>query len=290
MKTKKTENVFNIKYGSENSEVDVETFIESLESINSLVFETTQELGVDSSRLKIKAIKPGSVDVFIELVRNTQQALAPEVVSYAANLLTVVASLIVLKQAVGNKQPEVVSKDSQKVVVKNSHGGQLQVAPQIFNIFISNPVVDSELSNNFKALTADSEVSSFEIRHNDKSLVNIPKADFAGMSASRDNSATEKIDTLSNVKLSIIKVAFTKDYKWAFNYNGRKIHAIVVDDNFHKSVDEGKKFSKGDVLEVELEIKKQLDLAVRAYFDTEYVVKKVLKHIPRQTQDNLPFM
>lgn len=289
MPIKKTENVFNIKYGSEHSEVDVETFIESLESINSLVSETTQELGVDSARLKIKAIKPGSVDVFVELVRHTQQVLAPEVVSYASNLLTVVASLIVIKQAVGSRSPEVISKDSQKVLIKNGRGGQIQVTPQIFNIYISNPVVDSELSNNFKALTADAEVSSFEIRHDNKSLVNIPKTDFAGMSVSRDNSDTEKSETLNNVKLSIIKVAFTKDYKWAFNYNGRKIHALVVDDNFHKSVDEGKKFSKGDVLEVELEIKKQLDLSVRAYFDTEYVVKKVVKHIPRQTQDNLPF-
>lgn len=289
MTANKTENVFNIKYGSDHSEVDVETFIESLESINSLVSETTQELGVDSARLKIKAIKPGSVDVFVELVRNSQQLLAPEVVSYAANLLGVVASLIVIKQAVGNRPPEVVSKDSQKVVIKDGRGGQIQISPQIFNIYVSNPVIDSELSNNFKALSADVEVSSFEIRHNDSSLVSIPKADFSGMAVSRDNSDTEKIETLRNVKLSIIKVAFTKDYKWAFNYDGHKIHALVVDDNFHKSVDEGKKFSKGDVLEVELEIKKQLDLSVRAYFDTEYVVKKVLKHIPRQTQDDLPF-
>lgn len=285
----KAENIFNIKYGSEHSEVDVETFIESLESINSLVSETTQELGVDSARLKIKAINPGSVDVFVELVRSSQQLLAPEAVSYASNLLTVVASLIVIKQAVGNHPPDVVSKDSQKIVIKNGRGGQIQIAPQIYNIYISNPVIDSELSNNFKALTADAEVSSFEIRHNDKSLVSIPKADFSGMSVSRDNFDTEKVETLHNVKLSIIKVAFTKDYKWAFNYDGHKIHALVVDDLFHKSVDEGKKFSKGDVLEVELEIKKQLDLSVRAYFDTEYVVKKVLKHIPRQTQDDLPF-
>ncbi len=97
----------------------------------------------------------------------------------------------------------------------------------------------------------------------------------------------KKIVFLNDVKLHILKVAFDKNYKWAFYYNGQKTHAKIADRKFIKNVEKGEKFSKGDVLIADLEIQKIFNESLNTYIDHSHIILRVKSHIPSPQEKDL---
>ena len=84
--------------------------------------------------------------------------------------------------------------------------------------------------------------------------------------------------------MTIFKVVFEKGYKWQFYYQGNKISAVIKDESFFSQIDEGAKFSKGDKLIANIEIKQVFDKTIQAYVNKEYSVIKIKQRIPRDEQ------
>lgn len=86
-----------------------------------------------------------------------------------------------------------------------------------------------------------------------------------------------------------MRISFDKKLKWDFYLKGNKITARVNDLDFQKRIDKGESFAKGDVLEVELEIKQKFDPAVNTYINRSYRINRIINHISRTEQSKLDF-
>lgn len=83
-----------------------------------------------------------------------------------------------------------------------------------------------------------------------------------------------------------VEVAFEEGLKWRFSDGDNKFYATMDDESFLKEMDAGKPFSKGDILEVELET---TQTATSKGIKNEHRVVKVINHITPPKQIRLPF-
>jgi hypothetical protein len=90
------------------------------------------------------------------------------------------------------------------------------------------------------------------------------------------------VDEKRRAAYSIISLAFKEDNKWRLHDGNNGISATITDQEFLSRVDASAiRFSKGDVLICEVEVKqKQTSKGLK----TEYVVTKVVEHRPAPTQ------
>lgn len=84
----------------------------------------------------------------------------------------------------------------------------------------------------------------------------------------------------------LIEIAFEENLKWRLSDGENKFYATIEDRDFLDQINKGKPFSKGDVLEVELET---TQVASFKGIRNEYRVLKVIKHLSRPQQIPLPF-
>lgn len=63
-----------------------------------------------------------------------------------------------------------------------------------------------------------------------------------------------------------------------FNFKGNKISAKINDIEFYKRVDKGESFAKGDVLEVELEVKQILKVHINTFINKSYKIRRIINH------------
>ena len=75
----------------------------------------------------------------------------------------------------------------------------------------------------------------------------------------KNRTAKEKHTTLN-----IIRISFDDKLKSDFYFKGNKISVKISDPDFQKRIDNGESFAKGDILEVELEIKQKFSHRRRA--------------------------
>jgi hypothetical protein len=101
----------------------------------------------------------------------------------------------------------------------------------------------------------------------------------------------EEVIIKENVDLSVLKLVFKKNRKWEFIYNGMKISAYIVDDDFWARVDRGESFRKGDIIKADLEISRVFDEEVNTYVNMRYRVIKVYfsgeGDVPEQPYSNV---
>ncbi|GAB1468313.1 hypothetical protein MASR2M64_10290 [Candidatus Cloacimonadota bacterium] len=116
-----------------------------------------------------------------------------------------------------------------------------------------------------------------------KELVVIDRPDFELLSQTSnvlDLPTNLHVTTLSNVSVTIIKLSFERNYKWSFYYNGFKINASIRDLSFFEQIDNRIPFAKGDKLIVDLRIVQEYDKEVRSLVNREYIIDRVVNHIP----------
>ncbi|MBK9247780.1 MAG: hypothetical protein IPM69_06595 [Ignavibacteria bacterium] len=89
--------------------------------------------------------------------------------------------------------------------------------------------------------------------------------------------------------LNIVRLSFEENLKWDLYYRGIKISARIIDPSFYLRIDNGEAFSKGDVLEVELQINQYFDDAVNTFITKSYQVNTINRHILRNEQQKFDF-
>jgi len=97
----------------------------------------------------------------------------------------------------------------------------------------------------------------------------------------------ELTDQRRNVAVKLIGVFFEEGLKWKLADGENKFNASVNDENFQKEIDDGKKFSKNDILVVELRTRQ---IAAGDGIKNEHEILRVIKHIPAEEQSELPLI
>lgn len=283
-----------LKYNVPEHSIDINTLANSLSAFSDMVYETSRALGNKNEvSVNVIAHKPGSfqVDINLLLPLAVTTLFKKENLSCLANLIKVLETLFKLRKFSKGKRLKAVKKVGDKVVAKNHKNETTTVNNYIFNIYSQNTNINTSLTRNFDTLKNDPNIASFEVHKDGALAFSAAKTDFSEMSSPEHlrEDADENVAYKNGARLHITKAVFTKDYKWGFYYDGQKIHANVQDKAFLKSIEDGKKFSKGDVLIVDLEIDKVFNKSVNTFIDKAYRVVKVVNHIANPEQENLPF-
>lgn len=284
---------FKVKFGGDLNEINVNTLLESLASITTVLDEVSNEIG-DGQRfeIKIKAIDRGSFLIhlgltpieIVDLLKNVDWKTAAAVVSLAVGLFK-------LRQLLKGKQPQKVEDRDDNVEITTESGNMVQVAKNTFNIYNSNVNVGEALSKNFRALNSNESVRSFEIEDETGRTVFQAQADefeTLSVTALYESSDEQERQLLQPATLNIVKIVWDKSRKWEFYYQGSKITAAIADSSFFEQIDKGEQFAKGDCLKVELIINQIFDDSVNTFVNKSYVVSKVFRHLPRPPQIHLP--
>ena len=87
------------------------------------------------------------------------------------------------------------------------------------------------------------------------------------------------------VAVRLIGVFFEENLKWKPADGENRINAAVLDESFQKRIDAGEKFSKSDILIVNLRTRQ---IATNDGIKNEREILKVLNHIPAEEQVELP--
>ena len=177
-----------------------------------------------------------------------------------------------------------------KVKIENEKGDIIYIDNFVQNIYQNNTIIKDALSQSFETLENDNTITGYEVTDkNEKPLVRVDRAEFEYMSLKSDEILDgERITTIA-ATLNIIRISFDEKLKSDFYFKGNKISVKINDPEFYERVDKGESFAKGDILEVELEIKQLFESSVNTFVNKSYKVNRIIRHIGRNEQSKLDF-
>src|SRR5690606_17072105 len=269
---------FKIKFDGEQHQIDANVLINNLIHTSTIIQELNRELNTGKKiEIKIKALEKGSFLVHIDLLAtafdNLKDLLTRENIETGSYLIAGLVGLIKLKKEL--RGGEIKSKEDlgSKVRIKSTKGDVIVVENFVAHIYEKNPTVKDALSQSFESLENDDSITGFEITDKyEKPLTRVEKKEFEFMAVRSEKITDDEKITTKTANLNIVKLSFDKKLKWEFYFKGNRITAKLDDPNFQERIDAGESFSKGDMLEVELEIKQKFDKSVNTYVNTAYKI------------------
>ena len=284
-----------IKFDGQTHQIEANTLINSLLHFTAIVQEINAELKTDRKiDIKINALPEGSFLVHFTLEAMTLLEQATKIFSNptnsaAANIISELGLVYGIYRFLGGKPIKSKKVIGNQVTIENEKGDTIITNNITINIF-ENKNVQKSLSQEFATLENDPNVTGFEIiDSNNVPIVQIPRIEFSDLAASETNGVVSENENIvyKNGTLNILRLSFDKGQKWDFYYEGNKITAKINDVDFLIKIDSGESFSKGDSLEVELEILQEFDQTVNTFVNKSYKINRIIKHIPRPQQSNL---
>ena len=294
-KTTVAGNDFKIKFDGQQHQVDANVLVSSLIHTTTVVQEVNRYLNSGKKiEIKVKALEKGSFLCHIELVETTldslKNLLTKENIEVAAAIIGSVVGLIELKKFLKGKKAKEVKEEGSKTKITNKDGNVLIIENATFNIYENSPLVKDALSQNFEVLNNDPAITGFEITDkNEKPLVRVDKKEFVELAQMSEDVEEGERKVIEAATVNIVRVSFEENLKWDFYYRGIKISAKIADPDFYKLIDKGESFAKGDVMEVELQIKQRFEESVNTFVTKSYQVNKIIRHLSRNEQQKLNF-
>lgn len=291
---------FTIKYDGEAHEIDADTFIYTLNNFNELIKEVNQQInGITSKdteiKVKIKALKPASFDVDIDIVTSLGKTLlnifSKDNIEYAAALMSIVGGVFSYRQFLkGKPAKEVKELPDNKAQVTNIEN-KIAIVDAVYVVLTSperGQRINEYAGNIFAYMAKDENISSFSVLDkNEKPIFKAESKDFETIGGNVHFEDKTHRFVIRQATINIFKIVMEAKHRWSFIYEGNKISALMADNDFFKEIDNGLKFGKGDALFVDLKIKQEFDKSVNTFVNREYEILKVLKYIPREEQPQL---
>jgi len=286
---------FKIKFDGEKHQIDANLLVNNLIHTTTIIQELNRNL--DSGKrieIKIKALEKGSFLIHIDLIETVldglKNLLTRENAETAGAIIGAFVGLIELKKFLKGKEPKSKENLGNKVKIENEKGDVIYVENFVQNVYQNNTVVKDALSQSFETLENDSSITGYEVTDkNEKPLVRVDRNEFEYMSLKSDEILDgERITTIA-ATLNIIRISFEDKLKSDFYFKGNKISVKINDPEFYERVDKGESFAKGDILEVELEIKQFFESSVNTFINKSYKVNRIIRHIGRNEQSKLDF-
>jgi len=282
---------FKIKFNGEQHQIDANILINNLIHTTSIIQEINRELHSGKTiDIKVKALQKGSFLIHIDLVETTfdslKNLLTRENIETAGAIIGGFIGLIELKKFLKGKEIKSKEEVKNKIKIENEKGDVIYIENFVYNVYENNTIVKDALSQCFETLENDNSITGYEITdRNENPLVRVDKEDFEYLSLKSEKLNKDEKILIQSASLNIVKLSFDNKLKWEFYFKGNKITAKVDDPNFQKRIDNGESFSKGDMLEVEFEIKQKFDLTVNTFVNKSYKINRIINHIKR---DNPP--
>ena len=286
---------FKIKFDGEKHQIDANLLVNNLIHTTSIIQEINRNF--DSGKkidIQIKALEKGSFLIHIDLIEsafdNLKNLLTKDNIELAGSVIGAFVGLIELKKFLKGKEEKSIEKSGNKVKITNQDGQVLYVENFVQNIYNNNTIVKDALSQSFETLENDNSITGYEITdRNNKTLVRVDREEFEYISVKSEELLEGEKNIVVAGRLNIIRISFDDKLKSDFYFKGNKISAKINDVDFYKRVDKGESFAKGDVLEVELEIKQVFETSVNTFVNKSYKIKRIINHILRNEQSKLDF-
>ena len=286
---------FKIKFDGEQHQIDANLLVNNLIHMTSIIQELNRNL--DSGKkvdVKIKALEKGSFLIHIDLVETTLNALknllTRENVETAGYIIAGVVGLIEVKKHLRGKEPKSKEVSGDKIKIENEKGEVIYVQNFVQNIYENNTIVKDALSQSFETLENDNSITGYEITDkNEKPLIRVERDEFEYISIKSEEVLEGEKNIVVSASLNIIRPSFDEKLKSDFYYKGNKISVKIKDKNFQKRIDNGEQFAKGDILEVEMEIKQVFVPSVNTFVNKSYKINRILNHIGRNEQSKFDF-
>lgn len=287
---------FALKFDGAPGELSAATFVPALLAVGVIVEELNQRLG-SGERLDLRVRAPKSGSFLVQLCLGPADHAQAAALFTAQNLeliVTVIAGLgglLSIRKLLRKERPKKVVENRGDVIVTSSQGNSIIVDKRVFNIYQTSVTINAELDRVFQTLDADPSVTGFEVRDDaDSEVFSVQRSDFAELAAGTPTTEFEQLVSVDRAALSIVKVSFEPKLKWEFVYLGNRIGAYVTDSQFLKRIDaEEEAFAKGDALEVELQIERVWDAALKTFVNSSYKVVRVIEHVRSPERPRLGF-
>lgn len=286
---------FKIKFDGEQHQIDANLLVNNLIHTTSIIQELNRNL--DSGKkvdVKIKALEKGSFLIHIDLVESVfdvaKNLLTKENVVFGGVIITALVDLITIKLHLRGKEPKSKEVAGDKVKIENEKGDVLYINNFTQNIYENNTIVRDALSQSFETLENDNSITGYEITDkNEKPLIRVEREEFEYISQKSEEVLEGEKNIVVAATLNIIRISFDAKLKSDFYFKGNKISVKIKDPDFQKRIDNGEPFSKGDILEVELEIRQKFDKSVNTFINKSYKINRITNHILRNEQSKFDF-
>lgn len=282
---------FTIKFEKEQHSISADTYVQSLISLSTIIREVNYQQQGAPVAVNVVAEEGGSFEVvlqLVEVVKDNWPLIAGGTV-FLAGVVSTAVDLLDLKKHLAKADESQTEISGDQVNIKDNEGNVVfQTNNVTYNLYMNNQAINDAVSDQFKAVSDDSEMTGVTIKAGDNE-VKFGREDFEDMSKKRIVTVDDKEELVVPAQLTISKLVLdNQDRKWEFVYQGRKIGAKVTDEDFWEKIFAGQiRFANGDVLVADLKIVRDYDKTLGAYLDSDYSVQNIRQHLPRSNSEQL---
>lgn len=272
---------FKIKFENENHRIDSETYVRSLISMSTILKEFNYQSGSgEKISINIAAESAGSFEVSMVLAA-LKDMMSKNTIEYLGGLVVLLTGLIQFKNHFTKADQSKTELSGDNVLLRDNNGTVIHSVTNNSYQFFMNPVVHEAVSDQFRALSADKNISGIKFEFNEQS-VSFPNSEFEHLAQPTEFAAPDSFESDAPATLTITRCVFEgENRKWEFILNGSRMSASITDREFWQGIDRGNRFGKGDKLIVDLRTLRVLDQTLGVYINKEYQVLKVRDHQPR---------
>jgi hypothetical protein len=288
---------FNFTVNGEIDQISVRKLTTSLLALNDAMSVANAELNTQSNyELHVKTYKPGSFDIYLELIRDGL-AIASVAglhnqsgLETAKSIIDFTVSYIGLKKHLrGQKPKEIIKINDKSVTIENNYGNIIQIDKLVLDAS-KNQDMDNNVIALFKSIQEISFASGVTIKDNEKNpLLELDKLqDFRHLIKENPMILDETIEqtdeeVVDEAILSVLSVVFSDNRKWDFYYLGNKIPVKLLDDDFiQKVLKREQPLLNGDKLRCKLLIEKEYNHIAQVYENKRYLILEVHEVLPPQ--------
>jgi hypothetical protein len=218
-------------------------------------------------------------------------------INYVKEVFDIFKFYVDIKKFLGGKKPDLVDKLGNGMInlVNNGNNNMtiLNVSEKAYELYQTSYNSHRVLQKIAEALDRDDNIEGIEVinQTTNEIITGVDREQFPILRTENPNFDDNVEETIvENAMLNIVKleIAPSKNSKWDFIYDGRKINSVLIaDDDFLNEVADGLQFSNGDILRVDLKITSRLDTTCMAYVNEKYTITKVTEIIHRPKQQSL---
>lgn len=284
--------------------MDVSILGPALMALGTLVNETNKTINNDNSQIAVKVnadFQKGSFEIQLDVIRTITEQLQslfnnPTSVGDMLSILGLggaiqsivgIPSVIDFIKWVKKRKIDKITKHGNGMCSVSIGDETANVNIIIINLYQS--VIVRESLNDMISPVRREGINAFEVRNKQGNAIqSINKEESVGFEFSvADNTPEENISVQTYVQWVRILTVNFEDLKWRFQSGDNKYYAKIEDEDFLKDVENGLSFTKGDMLQIELE--QTQTVKPDSNIKNEYRVLKVLKVQKRAKQIELPF-
>ena len=278
----------------ENGSMDVRTLAPALLALAEVYQESQRVLYPNETRiaLEVKATEHGSFEVHLVLsqsiIEQAQSLFTGDTTTSVVNIIGLIGGSYSLITFLKKIHLKLIRKTTElpdgMIKIELDDGSSFEIPKQVLTLSKSLAIRQS-LQSFSESVNADG-ISTVSFRKNNEITVEINKDEVPAFSVPDIDDDLISQYTIRQA-FAIASLTFVDGNKWRLSDGERTFYTTIEDKAFLENVSrDAISFSKHDYLECEMNVKQW---NTEDGLKTEYVVQKVIKHIPASRPVQLPF-